>query len=142
MIYKLKLQTQDRVSGSSSSANIPIKSSITNTRDLLYGQLEFTSPILLSNAMPVFISSTSINQEASYDSQTISDNQIIGIVPLSQVVGNAYIYQAVSTDNGRFTVSNPSALQSSIINLSVVDGEGAPIGNVGDYTAMFTFFDA
>ena len=142
MIYKLKLQTQDRVSGSTNNANIPIKSSITNTRDLIYGQLEFTSPIVLSNAMPIFISSTSINQEASYDSQNASDNQIIGIVPLSQVVGNTYIYQAVAFSNDRFTVSNPSTLQSSIIILSLVDGEGNAISNVNNYTAMINFFDA
>lgn len=141
MIYKIKLNTVDRISGSSYAAAIPLKTSIMTTKDIQYGQLELSSPIVLSNISPVYISCPDLAQNGSYDSHNQGDNSFLGSLPLSYVVGNSYIYQCSSTNNDRFSISNPSVIQSSVIHINAVDHEGNALTGISDYSITLNFFD-
>ena len=141
MIYKIKLNSGDRIAGSIQSASIPLKTSIMTTKDIQYGQLELSSPIVLSNISPVYISSPDLAQNGSYDSHNAGDNSYLGSIPLSSVVGNSYIYQASSFNNDTFSISNPSVIQSSVIHINVTDAEGNPVIPQSDYSITLNFFD-
>ena len=141
MIYKIKLNTADRISGSSYAASIPLKTSIMTTKDIQYGQLELSSPIVLSNISPVYIQSPDLAQNGSYDSHNAGDNSFLGCVPLTNVVGNTYVYQASSFNNDRFSISNPSVIQSSVIHINAVDHEGNALTGINDYSITLNFFD-
>ena len=140
-IYKIKLNTADRISGTSYAASIPLKTSISTTKDIAYGQLELTSPILLSNISPVYIQCSDLSQNESYDSHAQSDNSYLGSVPLQCVVGNTYVYQASAFNNDRFSITNPSVIQSSIIHINAVDHENNPLTTINDYSVTINFFD-
>lgn len=141
MLIKLKLNTTDRMNGESYNARIPIQTSITHPEDIVYGKLESTTPIVLDSLKGLYLVSGDISQTNSYDTNKTNglDNQVLGIVPFIGMNGSNYIYQAGANHNDWFEVETPSKLTSSIINLSVVDGDGNIVSGVGEYSVMFAF---
>ena len=144
-IHKVIISSNDRISGTASNFVAPIRiTQLENLPKVKSVQLEWTSIIVSTAPLDVFVSSDSLSIPQSWQSNRTNDINVLGVIPYQDttIVGNlsTFVYFAQPASNLPVPVSNAEGIiKSGMINIRLVDRLGDEYAVNQEYSLALLF---